>query len=87
MPDEPPLLPPPVDTVEVLPDPPLLTQLKWAGGFMALAQTWFLIQGYAFETRAYTPGKFGLAHPIPHDTTPTWTGGLLLSKSGPPESP
>ena len=26
-------------------------------------------------------------HPIPQETTPTWTGGMLLSKSGPPESP
>ena len=42
------------------------------------------IQSYAFETRAYTPGNFGSAHPIPQDTTPTC---VSPKTKGPPESP
>lgn len=30
----------------------------------------FLTKGRKPETRVYTPGKFGLAHPRPHETTP-----------------
>ena len=47
-----------------------------------------LIQSTCAETLAYTPGRFGLPQPIPHETTPTTTSfSSMVKVRGPPLLP
>lgn len=67
-------------------------QPKSVAGWLLLLHTVWLIQSYASDILAYTPGNLGLPHSTPNDTMPTWTSSLPSpavprTNSGPPESP